>query len=504
MKTRLVATVALALTIGVALFAVSCAKPAVKTVSAQGLRLSLAIHPDPPTTGDNQLDVSAADSAGHPVDGAKVSLAYDMPAMGAMPEMKGTGTTAALGQGRYRITYPLPMDGEWAVTVTVAANGHAPAIERLKVATQRKGFVLEGQSSGKATTPGMAGMPGMPGNPSASGEQTTPGTGQAIEVPPARQQLIGVTYATVAPHDFTLTLRAAGRVAVDERHESDVTLLFEAYVRRLFVAETGKAVRFGQPLAVVYSPAVLSAEEELLQARHAEAAHLPGSKQLVSAALDRLRFWRIPSAQIAEVEKRGRADGMVTIVSPASGVVLEKDVVEGTHDPAGTTLYRIGNLGKIWVESELYELDAPYARVGEEARVSFPMLGSRSILARITFIAPTLDPKTRTLEARLELMNPSLALKPGMYADVEVAVPLGNRLGVPDSALLYSGEHRYAFLARGDGRFLPVEVRIGTQAGGFDEVRSGLAAGDKVALGANFLLGSDAQLSEALPRWVAP
>ncbi len=468
----------LALVLGLVLVgfvATSCAKQKSTVAKAGDLDVQVAIDPDPPATGENRLRILIRDASGKPIDGAQLAFEYDMQAMGAMPEMKGGGEVKAEGGGRYTIAYPLSMQGDWRLTLGIDAPGHPHASIKLKVSPPRKGFVLEGKGA------------------------AAPTAGKAIEVPPERQQLIGVTFDTVDERPLTVSLRAAGRVAVDERKLADVTLKYEAYVEKLFLGETGKAVKEGQPLLRLYSPDLLAAEEELLTARKSGAA--PG---IVSATERRLAYWGLTREQIAELERRGKADGRVTIFAPASGIVLEKPVVEGAQVMPGTNLYRIGNLGSVWVQAAIYERDVPFVSVGQPATVSVPALGGRPSEARVAFVAPTVDEKTRTLEARLELTNPKLLLKPGMFADVFIEVPLGVRLSVPDSALLMSGQHRYAFVDRGEGKLEPVEVEVGAQAGEYDEVKSGLAKGDRVATGATFLLSSEAKLRDALPRWRTP
>ncbi len=438
---------------------------------AGDLDVQLGVEPDPPITGENHLLVTLRDGD-KPVDGATLALDVDMPAMGAMPEMKAQGAPTALGNGRYSLAYPLAMQGDWFLSLSVEAAGHPKSLTRLKISTTRRGFTVEGAGGHVA---------------------------HAIEVPPGRQQLIGVAFAKVEERPLTARLRAAGRVEVDERKLADVTLKYEAYAQRLLVAETGKAVRAGEPLLIVYSPDLLAAEEQLLTARTSGAAH-----EIVTAAERRLAQWDLSADQIAAVEKAGKADGKLTISAPAAGVVLEKDVVEGARIMAGTNLYRIGNLGHVWVQAAVYERDAPWVTVGLPARVSLPAMPSKVTEAKVTFVAPTVDEKTRTLGARVELVNPELALKPGMFADVEVEAPLGTHLAVPESALLVSGEHRYAFVDRGGGRLEAVEVQVGARSDGFVEVKSGLEAGQQVATQATFLLSSEAKLRDQLPQWGAP
>ncbi len=434
------------------------------------LAVTLTIAPDPPRTGDNRLEVSLADASGRPVDGAKLGFVWDMPAMGSMPEMRGNGTIQTRGGGRYTVGYPLPMNGDWYLALDIDAPGHAHQEVKMKVATMRPGLTVEDAGGG----------------------------GRSIVVSAERRQLIGVTFGMVERRPLALTLRAAGRVEIDERNIADVTLKYEAYVQKLFVGETGKAVRRGQPLAVIYSPDLLAAEEELLAARRSGA-----SASLTTGLERRLAYWDLTVAQREAVERAGKADGRVTIAAPAGGVVMEKNVVEGARVEAGTALYRIGNLGRVWIQCAVYERDAGFVSVGQPARVQVPSLPA-PLEARVTFVAPMVDEKTRTIEARLELKNPELALKPGMFADVVIEAPLGTRLAVPDSALLFSGEHRYAFVDRGGGRLEPVEVEVGAQTGSYDEVRRGLAPGDRVATGATFLLSSEAKLRDALPRWRTP
>lgn len=451
----------------------SCSKPEGSSAKAGDLDVKVAIDPDPPTTGENRLHVSIRDPGGAPVAGAKLAFEYDMPAMGSMPEMKGGGDVKAEGGGRYVIRYPLSMQGDWYLTLGIDSPGRARATMRMKVSPPRKGFSLEGAAS-------------------------APGT-RAIAVSAERQQLIGVVFGTVDERPLTVVLRAPGRVEVDERKLADVTLKYEAYIEKLHVGETGKAIKEGQPLLRLYSPDLLGAEEELLTAKKSGAA-----PEIIAASERRLAYRDLSREQIADLEKKGKADGRVTISSPATGVVLEKAVVEGAHVMAGTNLYRIGNLGRVWIQASVFERDAPLLSVGQPAKVTLPSAAGDVVEALVTFVAPTVDPKTRTLEARLELVNPKLLLKPGMFADVSIEVPLGARLSVPDSALLMSGQHRYAFVDRGDGKLEAVEVEVGALTGEYDEVKSGLSKGDRVATNATFLLSSEAKLRDELPRWRAP
>ena len=459
--------------------ATACSKtPTPPTTTAGDLNVALALDPDPPTTGDNALLVTLRDASGKPVEGARLGFEYDMPAMGAMPEMKGGGETKSLGQGRYRVAYPLQMNGDWTLTLGIEAPGHPPARVRLMVSPPRKGFAVEKGSGSGAPT-------------SAGGEVG------GMEVSPYRQQLVGVRFATVEERDLSRSIRGFGQVEVDERQLADVTLRYEAFIESLAVAETGRAVKAGEPLLTLYSPDLLAAEEEYL----ATTAAGGSEGALRTAAGRRLRLWGLTDADLARLRSEGHTAGRLTLRSPTAGVVLEKDVVVGTRVMPGQVLYRIGNLGKVWVQAQFYESEAPFVAVGQPAAISVPALPGETMEGRVSFLAPRVEEKTRTLQARIELPNPKRLLLPGMFANVKAERSLGKVLSVPTAALLMSGEHRYAFVERPGSRLEPVAVEIGASGGEFTQVRSGLSAGERVVVGPTFLLGSEAQLRDALPRW---
>jgi Cu(I)/Ag(I) efflux system membrane fusion protein len=397
-----------------------------------------------------------------------------------MPEMKGGGDVKAMSGGKYQITYPLPMLGDWTLTLGIDAPGHPHAELRFKVQPPHKGYGIESRGA----------------MPAREGAQ------RGIEITPERQQLIGVVFAKVERRPLSLSLRASGRVEVDETQVHDVVLKYDAYVEKLLVDQTGQQVKAGQPLLVLYSPDLISSERDYLVA--VKSGALAGSEQLVRAAEERLKLWGLSNAQIAELRKRGTAEPRVTIRSPANGTVLEKNIVAGTKAMAGNALYRIGNLGRIWVLADLFESDAPYVRPGLPATMMLPFASGVTWKGTVQFVYPTVDEKTRSVRARIAFPNARLALKPGMFADVKVEVPLGTRLAVPDDALLASGEHRYAFVKRGEGELQAVEVKTGALAGDYDEVLDGLVEGEEVATQATFLLSSEAQLRSALPRWSNP
>jgi membrane fusion protein, copper/silver efflux system len=464
-----------------ALVAAGCArsKPP-EGLHAGDFVVRIAVDPDPPRAGENVLHLEVRDAQDKPVDGARVALAYDMPAMGAMPEMKGNGEPKALGGGRYEVSYGLAMVGDWYVTLVIEAPGYAPAELGLKVSPPRSGYTVQSHGAGTVRESGP----------------------RMLELTPERQQLIGVVFAKVARRPLSISLRAPGRVEVDETRVADVVLKYDAFVEKLLVDQTGQPVKAGQPLLVLYSPDLLSSQQDYVVAMRSQGPG--GSEQLVRASEERLRLWGLSSAKIAALRAGGRAEPRVTIHSPSSGVVLEKNVVVGTRAMAGDVLYRIGNLGSIWVIAELFESDAPHLRSGQPATMKLPGASDATWKGVVQFVYPTVEEKTRSVRARLSFPNARFAFKPGMFVDVNVEVPLGNRLAVPDNALLATGEHRYAFVKRGEGRLQAMEVQVGALAGDYDEVLAGLNEGDEVATQATFLLSSEAQLRGVLPRWGKP
>ena len=395
--------------------------------------------------------------------------------------MRSGGQVSARGDGIYDIRYPLRMQGDWTIALRITASGYEPTELRLKVSPPRKGVIFEskGESEG----------------PVASGDG---GVGGTIDVSPARQQLIGVTWGRVEQRSMPLELRVPGKVEVDETRLSDVTLRYPAFVEKLHVNQVGETVRQGEPLLTLYSPELFGAEQDFLVANRG------GNAQLLAAAEERLKLWGLSAEQLRALAEGGTAQPRMTVRSPVSGVVLAKNVVEGTRAETGMALYRIGNLGRVWVVGDLFQSEASSLAVGQEASMTVPGLPGAHWTGRVSFIYPTVEERTRTLRIRLEFSNAEAALRPGMYTDVVVQVPLGERLSIPESALLRSGEHAYVFVRRGTGRLQPLEVEPGVSNGEFTEVRSGVKAGDEVATAATFLLSSEAQLRDALPRWSSP
>ncbi len=306
-----------------------------------------------------------------------------------------------------------------------------------------------------------------------------------------RRQKIGVKTARVEKR------------ALDETKLHDVTLRVGGFVEELFVDETGQKVQKGQPLFLIYSPELYSAQVEHIQALKTQA--LPqgtASTSLVTATARRLHLFGLDDKQIGKLTETGEAAERVPILSPASGYVVEKHIVKGTKIEEGATVYRIAGLDEIWIEADIYEADLPKIAVGQSAAVSLPYLPGKDLTGKVTFIFPFLDKDARTGRVRIELKNPGLALRPEMYANVALTThAAGEPLVVPDSAVIYAGPRRLVFVDLGDGRMKPVEVHVGRKVAGAFEVLDGLKEGDVVVTSGNFLIAAESRLKGATQYW---
>jgi Cu(I)/Ag(I) efflux system membrane fusion protein len=323
-----------------------------------------------------------------------------------------------------------------------------------------------------------------------------------IVVDEVRRQQIGVRTAAVARRNVSRQIRAVGQVKVDETGLTDVNLRMSGWVHRLHVEETGQRVKRGQILFTLYSPELYAAEREYLTTlkRDREARSVTSS-ELTRASEQRLRLLGMGQAQIRGLARRGEAWENVPVVAPATGYVIDKDVVEGGRIEAGTRVYRIADLSRLWVDADVYESDLTQVKKGQPVSVQLPYVPGRSFEGTVDYIYPTLDGVTRTGRVRVVLGNPGLTLKPDMYADVELAVDLGERLVIPSSAVIYTGPRRLVFVDLGEGRLRPQEIEVGVRAGDHVEVTQGLEPGDVVVISGNFLIAAESRIRSATGYW---
>jgi Cu(I)/Ag(I) efflux system membrane fusion protein len=327
-----------------------------------------------------------------------------------------------------------------------------------------------------------------------------------ILIDPERRQRIGIRTARVMRRPLTTTVRAAGRVVVDQTRLTDVSLKVGGWIGELDADEPGMRIERGKPLFTLYSPELLSAQEEYLtalasQARARDTVAPDRADYLVDAARRRLELWDLTGEQIDALARRGASERYVPILSPISGYLVEKNVVAGGAVTAGERLLRLAGLDRIWIEADVYESEFPLVGVGRPAVVELPYLPGRRFEGTVSFVYPYLDPDTRTGRVRITLSNPDLILKPDMVASVEIATDLGDRLVVPESAVIRAGTKNVVFLDLGNGRLKPRRVTLGAEAGDEVEILSGLDDGDLVVASGNFLVASESRLKTALENW---
>jgi membrane fusion protein, copper/silver efflux system len=348
------------------------------------------------------------------------------------------------------------------------------------------------------------------------GTEAAPAAGvegySTISVPQGRQQAIGVQLGKAETRDLTKTIRTVGRVTFDERLNHQIHAKFEGYVERLYVDYTGKPVRKGEPLLSIYSPELLATQQEYLLALRARqqfrassnADVARGGMDLYESARQRLLLWDISPAQITQLERTGKPEKALILNSPVEGFVMSKNAVQGARVMPADTLFEIASIHRVWVLADVYESEAPFVSLGQTGRMNLSYLPGRTWTGKVTFVAPVLDEKTRTVKVRLEFENPDRVLKPEMYADVSLERPLGRVVTVPDGAVLSTGTRTLVFVAKGDGRFEPRTVRTGAKVDGYYEIREGIAPGEEVVTQANFLIDSESRLKAALSGMTSP
>ena len=343
---------------------------------------------------------------------------------------------------------------------------------------------------------------GMDYIPVYEGEES----GNTVRISPEKVQLLGVMTSPVERRPLTRTVRAVGTVQVDERGQYAVAPKFEGWIEKLHVNTTGEAVRKGQPLMEVYSPELVSAQQEFLIAQSGRQTLAGGGTEarqglaaLSQAALERLRNWDIGEAQLERLRRTGEVTRTLTITAPVRGVVMEKPSVEGMRFQPGDTLYQIADLDRVWLIAEVFEQDLGMVRPGQGAALTVSAYPGKTFQGEVTFVYPNLTRETRTVKVRIELPNPDGLLKPAMFGTAELAtgkaVPV---LAVPDSAVIDSGTRQVALVALGEGRFEPRELRTGRRADGYLEVLEGLGEGEQVVTRANFLIDAESNLKAAL------
>jgi membrane fusion protein, copper/silver efflux system len=327
-----------------------------------------------------------------------------------------------------------------------------------------------------------------------------------VHTEPDRAQLAGVRTVAAVTDSVTSTVRAVGTVVPDETRVRDVTTKVSGWVEKLHVNAVGQFVRAGQPLLDLYSPELLASQEEYLRARQNvaefERSSLPevrrGGEDLVRAAHRRLELFDVPAGFLGQLDESGKAQRAITFLAPFNGYVTRKAVLEGQKVEPGMALLTVADLSRVWVVGQLYEAEAAAAKSGRAATVTLPYGPDVALRGRVTLVYPEIDLDSRTIKVRFEFPNPQLALKPGMFVNIALEASRASGVVVPDSAVIDSGTRQVVFVEAAPGHFEPREVKVGLRADGRALLQTGVQAGERVAVAANFLLDSESRLRGAM------
>ena len=328
---------------------------------------------------------------------------------------------------------------------------------------------------------------------------------QPVMISAEAAQRIGVTFAPVTLGPMTREVRTVAQVTFDETRVKIISPKIDGWVEQLYVNFTGQQVSAGQPLLSVYSPMLVSAQEELVLAsklsrslQDASSEARSGSKDLSAAARRRLLYWDMTQAEIERIERTGEIRKNILLRSPVTGVVVEKDVLAGQKIMAGEALYKVADLREVWLEGEVFERDLAAVRLGTSVTAEFDALPGEVRTGRVSYLYPTLNPETRTMRIRVTIANPGMRLKPGMYGTIRISGAAQNGVSVPRSAVLSTGERTMVFVRRGDGMLEPRDVMIGESTPDRTRIISGVNVGETVVASATFLVDAESNLGSSL------
>jgi RND family efflux transporter MFP subunit len=342
-----------------------------------------------------------------------------------------------------------------------------------------------------------------------TGDTNRVGQPAEFTVPVARQQMIGVTYATVQKKALQSTLRTVGTVAYDKQRHWDYVSRLDGYIQKLEIASRGDVVEKDQPLLTIYSPDLLTTQREFLnllqmrdeaQKAHSEAA-LKSAESLIESARRRLFLWNITTNQIEQLEQSREARDTLTLYSPFKGVVQNLQVDQGRRVSMGDHLVDIADLSVVWVWAHFYQDELPLLKMGEAVSITSDSYPDQKVNGKIALVDPFVNEGTRTVRVRIDVENHDFKLRPDMYVNVFLESDRGEGLTVPVNAVLPTGERNIVFVDKGEGRLEPRFVEVGRKYGDDYEIKSGLKVGERVVNSANFLIDAESQVQGALKSW---
>jgi len=383
-------------------------------------------------------------------------------------------------------------------TGTASQPGATSAIESVGAMAQTSSANASPSEAGSAGEPQVGNMQVMPPAP--------------IQLTPQRMQSIGIVLGKVESKPVNTELRFYGNVQVDERRQAYVQTRFAGWIRKVYADATGNFIGKGQPLFTIYSPDLVSTEHEyLLAKKNSESLQqskvsgvASGAASLFSAAKERLLQWEVSPAEIEKLDQGRKAITDLTVNSPVSGYITQKNALPNMYVQPETMLYTVADLSDVWVLAQVFQNDAGKIKPGDLAEVTVDAYPGRVFNGHVDYILPQVDMNTRTLPVRLVFPNPGLKLRPGMYVNVRAKLAMGRQLVVPASAAFHSGTKNLVFVHSGEGSIEPRAVELGPQVGDEIVVTKGLKAEEQIVTSANFLIDSEAQLQAAAGAFVPP
>jgi RND family efflux transporter MFP subunit len=333
-----------------------------------------------------------------------------------------------------------------------------------------------------------------------------------VQLTPQRMQSIGVKTGMVEAKPVQDEIRTVGNVEVDETRLAYVQVRFPGWIQKVFADSTYQYVRKGQPLFTIYSPDLVTTEQEYLLARQNRnelaQSSVPGvasgAVSLLDAAAERLKQWEVPDREIAQLESTGKVRRELEIDSPVSGTITERNALPNMYVQPETKLYTVADLSTVWVYAEVFQNDMARIKVGDPATVTTDAYPGRTFSGRVNFVWPQVDMTTRTQRVRLVFSNPDMKLTPGLFVNAGLQIPMGRQLTIPASGVLQSGTRQMAFVDHGGGYLEPREVQLGARVGDEFIVQKGLKPGERIVTSANFLVDSESQLQAALGSFAPP
>ncbi len=333
-----------------------------------------------------------------------------------------------------------------------------------------------------------------------------------VQISPEKQQLIGVKTDKVTTRKLIRDIRTVGTIEANETKIAHISIKFSGWIKDVFVDYVGKYVRRGEPLFTVYSPELVSTQQEYLLVLRTEDSYGKSSfpeisssaKSLLEATRERLLLWDIPESEIKRIEKTGKFLKYITLYSPISGYVTKREAFPEKLITPNDVVFEIVDLSTVWLLADVYEYELPLVKEGQEATLTLSYYPEQVVHGKVHYIYPTLETKTRTVKVRFEFKNEDTKLKPGMYANVELEIPLGEKLSVSEDSVIDTGERKIIFVAMGDGYFEPREIKVGHKAEGYYEVLDGVKEGENVVRRATFLIDSESRLKAALGAFGMP